>query len=55
MRLGGWEVYGEQLSIFFLLLTFLLQAASVGVGGCPDISIGMETQENPEWTVESIN
>ena len=50
MGLGGWEVDGVLLSIFSLLLSFLVQAASGGVGDCPDVR-GMETQEYPEWTV----
>ena len=54
MGLGGWEVDGVQLSIFFLLLSFLVQAASWVVGDCPDVR-GMETQEYPEWTAEGIN
>ena len=32
-----------------------MQATSGGVGGCPDISKGMETQEYPKWAVEGIN
>ena len=38
-----------------LLLNFLVQAASGGMGDCPDPSRGMETQEYPEWTVEDGN
>ena len=54
MGLGGWEVDGVLLSIFYLLLSFLVQAASGGVRDCPGVR-GMETQEYPEWTVEGIN
>ena len=43
MGLGGWEVDGVLLSIFSLLLSFLVQAASGGVGDCPDVR-GMEIQ-----------
>ena len=44
-----------ELSIFSILLNFLVLSASGGVGDCPGISRGMETQEYPEWTVEGIN
>ena len=54
MGLGVWEVDWVQLSIFSLLLSFLVQAASGGMGECPDVR-GMENQEYPEWTVEGIN
>ena len=55
MGLSGWEVDGVYLSIFSLLLNFLVQAASGGVGDCPDLSRGTKTQEYPEWNVEGIN
>ena len=43
-------------TLYFLsLLNFLVQAASGGMENCPDLSIWMETQEYPEWTVEGIN
>ena len=41
--------------LFSLLSNFLVQVASGGVGNCPDLSIGTETIEYQEWTVEGIN
>ena len=55
MGLGGQEVDGVYLSILFLLLNFIFQYASGGVGERPGLSRGIETQEYKEWTVEGIN
>ena len=47
---GGWGV----TLYFSQLLSFLLQAASVGVGDFPYVR-GTETQEYLKWPVELIN